>query len=64
MGQAANSGRRSELDDKKRRAAGRKQNDPAIEAITDRQEKSPVLGAFGHKDPLKPTPGPKRKRHT
>jgi hypothetical protein len=50
MGQAANSGRNSSLDEKKQRAAGRKQNDPSREAITDRQEKTPVGGAFGSGD--------------
>jgi hypothetical protein len=49
MGQQANSGRRASLDDKKRRAAGRKQNDPSVEAITGRQETSPVPGAFGRR---------------
>jgi len=47
MAQHANSGRRSSLDDKKQRAAGRKQNDPAVQAITDRQSSPPVQGAFG-----------------
>jgi hypothetical protein len=53
MGQHANSGRRSSLDEKKQRAAGRKQNDPAVQAITDRQSSPPVQGAFGS--------GPKRE---
>ena len=47
MGQQANSGRRASLDEKKRRAAGRKQNEPSVEAITGRQEAPPVRGAFG-----------------
>jgi hypothetical protein len=47
MGQGANSRRRATLDEKKRRAAGRKQNDPTVEAITGRQEAPPVAGAFG-----------------
>jgi hypothetical protein len=47
MGQRANSGRNASLDQKKSRAAGRKQNDPAREAITGRQEAPPVPGAFG-----------------
>jgi hypothetical protein len=47
MGQRANSGRHASLDDKKERAAGRKQNDPATKAITERDEVAPVAGAFG-----------------
>jgi hypothetical protein len=47
MGQQANSGRHASLDDKKQRAAGRQQNDPAMQEITDRQPISPVPGAFG-----------------
>ncbi|MDB5318371.1 MAG: hypothetical protein JWN40_2 [Phycisphaerales bacterium] len=47
MGQGANSGRHASLDDKKERAAGRKQNNPAVEAITGREEAPPVAGAFG-----------------
>jgi hypothetical protein len=47
MGQRANSGRRASLDDKKERAAGRKQNNPATKAITDRDEAPPIAGAFG-----------------
>jgi hypothetical protein len=47
MGQRANSGRNAKLDEKKSRAAGRSQNDPARKAITDRQETPPVAGAFG-----------------
>jgi hypothetical protein len=47
MGQQANSGRNASLDAKKLRAAGRKQNEPSREAITGRQEKPPVAGAFG-----------------
>jgi hypothetical protein len=47
MGQASNSGRNASLDEKKQRAAGREQNDPTNEAITDRQEVPPVAGAFG-----------------
>jgi len=47
MGQGANSGRHASLDDKKERAAGRKQNDPATQAITGRQEAPQVAGAFG-----------------
>lgn len=47
MGQQANSGRNASLDNKKERAAGRDQHSPAQEAITGRQEKPPVAGAFG-----------------
>jgi hypothetical protein len=47
MGQQANSGRHASLDDKKQRAAGRQQNDPAMQEITDRQSSQPVPGAFG-----------------
>jgi len=47
MGQQANSGRHASLDDKKQRAAGRQQNDPAVQEITDRQSSPPVPGAFG-----------------
>jgi hypothetical protein len=48
MGQQSDSGRRSELDDKKMRAAGRQQNDPARRAITGHEEQiPPVGGAFG-----------------
>ena len=47
MGQASNSGRNASLDEKKQRAAGREQNEPSNEAITDRQEHPPVAGAFG-----------------
>jgi hypothetical protein len=47
MGQRANSGRNASLDNKKSRAAGRSQNDPARKAILDRQEAPPVAGAFG-----------------
>ena len=47
MGQQSDSGRRASLDEKKRRAAGRKQNDPTVEAITGREESPPVAGAFG-----------------
>jgi len=47
MGQGANSGRHASLDDKKERARGRQQNDPARAAITDRQAVPPVAGAFG-----------------
>ncbi len=35
MGQQANSGRRASLDEKKRRAAGRRQHDPEQEQILD-----------------------------
>jgi hypothetical protein len=51
MGQQANSGRHASLDDKKQRAAGRKQNDPAMQEITDRQSSQPVPGAFGSGSP-------------
>jgi hypothetical protein len=51
MGQKANSGRQASLDEKKQRAAGRKQNDPAVQAITDRQSSPPVAGAFGKPQP-------------
>jgi hypothetical protein len=47
MGQQANSGRGASLDNKKQRAAGRKQNDPAIQQITQREPAPPVPGAFG-----------------
>ena len=47
MGQRANSGRNASLDDKKKRAAGRSQNDEARAAITDRQATPPAAGAFG-----------------
>jgi hypothetical protein len=47
MGQRANSGRRASLDDKKERAAGRKQNNPTTQAITNRDQAPPVAGAFG-----------------
>jgi hypothetical protein len=47
MGQRANSGRHASLDDKKERARGRKQNDPATKAIAERDEAPPVSGAFG-----------------
>jgi len=49
MGQGANSGRHASLDEKKERARGRQQNDPARAAITDRQAVPPVAGAFGRK---------------
>jgi hypothetical protein len=47
MGQRANSGRHASLDDKKRRAEGRQQNDPAQREINDRDGMPPVAGAFG-----------------
>jgi hypothetical protein len=47
MGQQAKRGRQSSLDNKKERAAGRKQNAPSVQAITDRQSSPPVHGAFG-----------------
>jgi hypothetical protein len=47
MGQGSNSRRNASLDEKKRRAAGRQQNEPTNEAITGRQEVPPVAGAFG-----------------
>lgn len=47
MGQRANSGRQASLDDKKERMQGRQQNDPARQAITDKQHASPVGGASG-----------------
>jgi hypothetical protein len=47
MGQRANSGRNASLDNKKARAAGRQQNDPARQALADRQPAPPVDGAFG-----------------
>lgn len=56
MGQQANSGRNASLDAKKARAAGRKQNDPSREAITGRQEKPPVAGAFGGSGERKRSP--------
>jgi hypothetical protein len=47
MGQRANSGRHASLDDKKRRAEGRQQNDPAVREINDRDGMPPTAGAFG-----------------
>lgn len=52
MGQAANTGRRAELDDRKRRAAGRSnERSPEIEQIRDFQQpllaKGATGGAFG-----------------
>jgi len=47
MGQRADSGRHASLDDKKLRAAGRQQNDPARREINDRDNPPPVGGAFG-----------------
>ena len=49
MGQRANSGRNAKLDEKKLRAAGRQQNEPSRKAITGRQERPEVPGAFGRK---------------
>jgi len=61
MGQRANSGRHASLDNKKERAAGRKQNDPATQAITERDEAPPVAGAFGGQGRANRR-GPARKR--
>jgi hypothetical protein len=48
MGQRANNGnRRASLDDKKRRAAGRSQNEPARRAIADRFDEKPAKGQTG-----------------
>ena len=47
MGQQANSGRRASLDEKKRRAEGRQQNDPAIRQIRHREALPGAGGAFG-----------------
>jgi hypothetical protein len=47
MGQQSDSGRQSGLDDKKLRAAGRQQNDPARRAIAGREALPLVGGAFG-----------------
>jgi hypothetical protein len=47
MGQRADSGRHASLDDKKERASGRQQNDPARKAITDREQPPQVPGASG-----------------
>ena len=50
MGQRSDSGRHASLDDKKLRAAGRQQNDPARRQITGRDALPPVGGAFGKDD--------------
>ena len=47
MGQRANSGRQATLDEKKRRAAGRKQNEPEMRQIANREGPPKTLGAFG-----------------
>ena len=47
MGQQANSKRRASLDEKKRRAEGRQQNDPAIRQIRHRESLPGAGGAFG-----------------
>lgn len=48
MGQAANTGRRAELDDRKRRAAGRlNDRSPEIEQIRDFQQPQHIRGATG-----------------
>ena len=47
MGQQANSSHRASLDEKKRRAEGRKQNDPAIRQIRGRENPPQTRGAFG-----------------
>jgi hypothetical protein len=44
MGQSANNNRNANLDDKKKRAAGRSQHDPAREAIKDNQSPLPAKG--------------------
>jgi hypothetical protein len=47
MGQASNSGRGASLDDKKRRAAGRQQNDPERAAIAEAHSPRPAKGTAG-----------------
>jgi hypothetical protein len=47
VGQAANSGRNANLDQKKERSEGRKQNDPARRQIAEREAPPQVKGAFG-----------------
>jgi hypothetical protein len=47
MGQQANSGRRATLDDKKRRQAGRKQNEPEVRQIGNREAPPGAGGASG-----------------
>ena len=47
MGQAANSNRKSNLDQKKARAAGRQQRKPEREAIKDFQSPLPAKGKTG-----------------
>ena len=47
MGQAANSNRKSNLDEKKERAAGREERSPAREAIKDFQKPLPAKGQTG-----------------
>jgi len=47
MGQQANSGRQATLDEKKRRAAGRKQNEPETRQIQNREAPPGAGGAFG-----------------
>src|SRR5687767_9200021 len=62
MGQANNSGRRATLDDKKERAAGRRNtNSPEQEAIKDAFTENPArgktAGAFGKDDRANPRGG-------
>lgn len=48
MGQSANTGRRAELDNRKRRAAGRTNDrNPEIEQIRDFEQPQPAKGATG-----------------
>jgi len=47
MGQRANSGRQATLDEKKRRAAGRKQNEPEMRQIAKREGPPKAGGAYG-----------------
>ncbi|HSU68741.1 MAG TPA: hypothetical protein VLJ39_17805, partial [Tepidisphaeraceae bacterium] len=47
VGQAANSNRKSNLDEKKERAAGRQQRKPEREAIKDFQSPLPAKGKTG-----------------
>ena len=59
MGQQANSGRRATLDEKKRRAAGRKQNEPEIRQIARREAPPKTLGAFGREGKANRAGGPR-----
>ena len=67
MPQSRNPNRNPSLDEKKERAAGRKQHDPAREAIRDAGEGLPAKGrtggAFGGKpDPLPAIAGAMQRR--